>query len=301
MMRAITGMMIILPAAVLLASCAKGSDDPWDGFAWDTGVVDTVDATGDVPPDVPWDTIPDTMPPDGLDGPIDTLDASDTPAEGTDTEPATCTVVDLVNQTMCGTGSKCTFTALGSGGSPVTFCDVAGAQGWNQTCGAGGASDNCQAGYMCLSRGGGSARCRRFCNTETICTTYPGGANASCQIEMSVGGVTAEGVTFCSFHCNLVGGTGCDTGQGCRGIDLDMGTTGYWTDCTDAGSGSGCIAGTSNDCPNGQDCFGIDSDGDTTSDYNECLQYCSYPGGYCSSGSCTQGPGWPTSIGVCFS
>lgn len=301
---------------VILAGCATGTaqdpdvgwHDTWTETPGDLWDMDSPWDTGDPSPDPLGDTLTDsavdssldTMTDTALDTMVDTVDVTDTVADdpGTEELPTTCTISDLVTQAMCGAGRKCTFTTVDTLGNPEPFCDVAGAQGWNDLCGSGGASDNCQAGYMCLASGGGDSRCRRFCSSDTTCTTYPGGANASCEIGISVGGTEVIGVTTCSFHCDVLTQTGCDTGQGCRASF--PGDYTYWTDCTTAADGSACVAGTGADCVAGWDCFSIDSDGDTVSDYNECLEYCSYPYGSCTTGTCSQGTAWPSTIGVCF-
>ncbi len=301
--------------AFVASGCATGASQDLD-FGWqdtgglDTSILDTLpettpdpladslpdefsdtlgDTSGELPDDVPVDTIMDSF---------DTVDSvADTAIEdvGVDETATTCTVADLVTQTMCGATRKCTFISVDVLGVPMPFCDIAGAQGWNQTCGSGGASDNCQAGYICLGSGAGSTSvCRRFCSTDSTCTTFPGGPQAQCEVGISVGGTDVVGVTTCSFSCAPVTQVGCNTDQGCRAADLDLGSA-YWTDCTHAGTGVGCVAGTAADCPRGQDCF--TTDGGIT---NECLAYCSYPWGSCSTGSCQQSTGWPSTVGVCF-
>jgi hypothetical protein len=281
-------------------------DAPADGTpdtVTDPGVDTSADPGVDTSVDPPLDTVADP----GLDALDATDTVTDTAADPTaddatgDELPTTCTIADLVDQVMCGPGRKCTFTTVDAGGHPETFCDVAGAQGWNETCGGGGASDNCQAGYMCVSDWAGVSRCRRFCDADSLCVVSPGGLYSACAIGISSGGTTVVGATLCSFHCDVLNQTGCGSGQACRASFPGDGT--HWTDCTSAGDGTECVSETANDCPSGWDCFGVDDDGDTITDYHECVEYCAYPSGSCSIGSCQQpsGLGLPPSIGLCIS
>jgi len=245
-------------SATLLAACATGAEQN----LYDTYIDTTGDTLWDSAGDVPWDSVPDTFTDTGYDPYVDTM--SDTMADtgldtGLDTGfdvtdtitdtgvedipvddgPATCNTADLVNQTMCGTGMKCTFTAVDAFGNPDTFCDTAGPVGYNEVCGSGGASDNCAAGYICLGSSGGTSRCRRFCSLDTTCTTSPGGVNAACEVGITIGATEVVGVTTCSFSCDPLLQTGCEIGQACR---ANMpGDYTFWSDCNDAGTGAGCI------------------------------------------------------------
>ncbi len=300
---------------IVQGGCATGETQGFDTWVYDTGH-DGTDGTGDALPDSafdPWADTTDTTPdpyvdttgdtiPDALDV-TDTMDApGDTPVDIVADDvagdlPTTCTVVDLVNQTMCGAGRKCTFVAIDASGNPIPICDTAGPQGWNQACGAGGVSDNCQAGYICLGDGSTNV-CRRYCSSDSTCTSYPGGPNAACEIGINHGGTTVIGVTTCSFHCDPLYQTGCNAGQSCRANF--PGDYTFFSDCGTAGSGTACMAGTGQDCPVGQDCFNI-NDGYGTC--NACLRYCGYSSGYpaCSGlDTCSQGTGWSSTIGVCF-
>ena len=296
-------------AILACAGCATGGTQDQDGWVPDTAV-DGIDTAGDTPVDTAYDpwadttaTFTDTFVDTAGDTLADTIDAADVPVDtGTDDVaadlPATCTVADLVSQTMCGAGRKCTFVSIDAVGNPIPICDTAGPQGWNQTCGAGGASDNCQAGYICLGSGTVSV-CRRYCSSDSTCTSYPGGANAACEIGISHGGTEVIGVTTCSFHCDPLYQTGCNAGQACHASF--PGDYTFFSDCTAAGTGSGCVAGTGSDCPAGSACITITDIYSVSC--NTCLPYCGYSGGYPSCtypSSCAQGTGWATSIGVCF-
>ena len=242
--------------------------------------------TSDTTIDTGWDTYVDTA----------DVDTADTSWPDTWSEPdgeATCTVDDLVNQTMCGTGMKCTFRTLDGGLLPVTFCDVEGTQGWNETCGATATSDSCRAGYHCTHRDGDS-RCRRYCHEDSLCTVPPGGAHAACRWPLEVGAEEAVGVRACTFSCDILATpSGCAPGQSCKGLK----ESGVWfTDCLIAGAGDRCLESWYEDCPEGMGCFFIDHS------YNQCLRYCRLPTGSpsCPSGTCRYIADWPDWVGGCL-
>jgi hypothetical protein len=244
-----------------------------------TDIVETWDAS-DGMDDPAWDPSPDTV--DAYDDPPLEPDAA-----------TTCTPADLVPQAMCGPGLKCTFRELDGSAVPVTFCDVEGSRGWNETCAATATSDNCGAGYYCVDWSG-DRRCRLFCDADATCTVPPGGAHAACRNWVDVAGTPAAGVRVCSFSCDMLASpTGCDYGQSCKGLKDGS----FWyTDCLPPGSGDRCLSEWFEDCPDGSGCFRIEHT------YNECLIYCRLPSGSpaCPSGTCHDIADWPSWVGACL-
>lgn len=295
---------IIAAALGLLCACATGLPQDLDVWYGD-GAEDSLEIPTEMPPDTPMDSF-DPLP--ESDAPLDTFDATDTAdmadasdptPEDVETEPGTCTVPDFVTQAMCSSGYKCTFTDVDTSHNPVPFCDLEGTAGYNEACTATATHDTCQAGYLCVGTST-DARCRPFCSTDTQCQSpSPRGANAKCIITL-VDSTDTEivGVTMCSFHCDPLDiySSGCATGQACKMASTTTPRTTWFTDCREAGTGSGCIAGTDADCPAGQGCFSV-------SGSNQCLPYCRYPSGTPScSGSaiCSTVTNWPTWIGACL-
>lgn len=180
-----------------------------------------------------------------------------------------CTVADLIEQRTCGDGMKCTFMEL-SGTSPDPFCDRAGVRTADMGCGAFSRSDTCAAGLMCLNDGS-SNRCRLLCRTDADCASL--GPGAGCQIQFNIGGTTVEGIKACTFSCNVLGGSGCDTDQACRPSFIDPGTGIYsaYTDCSGVGAGtqgSDCSGSGSAACAARYQCFNLTTGG------TQCLYLC---------------------------
>lgn len=285
----------IVGLAIAAFGCATATETP-DHWTSDPVAEDTYDTPWDSPVDVPWETSDPFTEPDALDA-TDGTDAGDPVEEDAGVDPGTCTVADFVTQAMCATGYKCTFGEVDTSGNAIPICDVVGTAGYNGTCTTVSDSDDCQRGYLCVGSST-DARCKPFCSSDTQCRTTPGGANSLCVIELVVGSgtTTIPGVTLCSIHCDPLNtySSGCATGQACRSTAL---TTGEWfTDCREAGTGTGCIAGTEDDCPAGQGCF------NTGGSTNECLRYCSTSTGSPCTGleTCTAVTDWPTWIGACL-
>jgi hypothetical protein len=92
--------------------------------------------------------------------------------------PGTCTADDLVDQSLCAAGHKCTLGEISSC-VPATICDDDGTQYENQACSATGESDNCQSGYFCMGDVVEN-RCRKFCHDDSDCHIF--GANSGCQV-----------------------------------------------------------------------------------------------------------------------
>jgi hypothetical protein len=287
----------IIGLVIVSLGCATGISDDYDYWTSDPVAEDSYDVALEPSTDVPWETTDPFADPDAADG-LDATDGTDTGdpvSEDVAVDPGTCTVADFAAQTMCAAGYKCTFTEVDTSGNAVPFCDVEGTVGYNETCSLTSTGDDCRRGYMCTGTTTDS-RCRPFCSSDSLCRTSPGGANSRCIIELVAGSGSTPipGVTLCSFHCEpLEYSTGCDSGQACRSTAL---STGEWfTDCREAGTGTGCLAGTDDDCPAGQGCFTVET-------ANECLEYCSTStGSPCTYlETCTAVTDWPTWIGACL-
>lgn len=74
---------------------------------------------------------------------------------------------DPVNNTGCPASQKCTLDCTMSTGF---VCAGKGAKGNDEPC-SGGTTDDCAAGYVCVSFMMASPRCARFCNGNTDCAS----------------------------------------------------------------------------------------------------------------------------------
>jgi hypothetical protein len=181
----------------------------------------------------------------------DLAPAPDAAPPATDAAPAI--PCDWLAQTGCPVGQKCAVTASGE-----RLCVASGTQPVGATCAPVGASDNCVAGALCVSRAGGSGICRRSCVTDGDC---PSAAVAS--------GVTPEPrnvsqcmqwdqnpfVSTCTIPCNPVlsaGPTGCAAGAFCEW--LVTGGLEYTTCADHPGSQTGWGQCINNECSPGSVC-----------------------------------------------
>jgi len=219
------------------------------------------------------------------------------PDAGPDLDPGTCLLTDLVPQTLCGPGFKCT---IGEATScvPQAVCEIAGPFTANEGCRWISEGDDCSAGHYCLDEVVES-RCRKFCRYDAHCD----GRNAGCLITIPYPGCPngLREVLLCSFNCDYFYQTGCERGQACR-VLIPAAAFQVYSDCTASGpgiQGASCPNG-STDCAAGYDCFEVD---DGSMVLRLCLKLCNYSGGYpvCEYGyTCSRGTDWPAPLGACL-
>jgi len=182
---------------------------------------------------------------------------------------------DPVTQSICGSGSKCTFTDVSGANNSATECIANGTVGSGRGCTT--TPDNCAAGEFCIPSLG---YCAHFCRSDSDC---PRGTSPNFSYCGTFNSVYAVGsVSQCTVPCNpvlAVGPSGCINPVKCDAWSLpsgDMASTEY-TDCGPAGAGTdGASCANSVDCAAGYGCV-------FTSGGGHCRMYCR--GG--TNGDCT--------------
>jgi len=175
---------------------------------------------------------------------------------------------NLVSQTGCGAGEKCTLE------TSVPACITDGNKGNGQLCGP--AADDCVKGTLCTQESASLLQCRQFCNVDSDCkqVAAPGGAQNLPHCLLTFTGVTAK---VCTVACNPVlaaGASGCAAGLGCQ--VFATATIPEATDCSlpgAGGDGADCTAKGTADCQAGFTCVQV-TNPTTGAIANHCRRVC---------------------------
>ncbi len=190
-------------------------------------------------------------------------DAADVEGGGCVEPPPGC---DLAPQCGCPRGEKCTLVGVDR------RCVTAGFQSEGRPCSA---DVEGAAGLMCVNAVGTDVRaCYRFCRDHSGCF----GPGSLCVVAVSSGGTPLPGVTLCSLSCDLVSGSGCPAGTGCKLWQEPGGERRFLTDCSgEVGTGrTGMPCARERDCAPGFFC--------PVPTISQCVQFCALPGGFCEGG-----------------
>ncbi|MFT3773480.1 MAG: hypothetical protein QM820_49520 [Minicystis sp.] len=166
-------------------------------------------------------------------------------------------------QCGCGAGEACTIENY------AITCSTPGPDAVNQACGT-SASDQCQAGGICVSASTTVGQCLAFCDSDSQCLS--GGL---CAVTLADGPNSMNsipGVTLCSPGCNPISGTGCPAGSGC-GLGLNDTQNRWFGICGPAGTktqGQSCTVPA--DCAATYTC--LDPDGSSGAATPVCMRYC---------------------------
>lgn len=179
-----------------------------------------------------------------------------------------CPIVecDLWTQEGCDFAEKCTISGIDR------VCIPAGTNTEGQKC----LNDTaCAPGLGCLSNGGSSRVCYRYCRNDFDCF----GTGSLCVYDLMYGNSPIPGVKLCSKACDPISNIGCSEGFSCMIYQEAGGLRRYLTDC-DPHSGEGRdrdSCSSDSECAPGFFCMPFN---------NTCTRYCRYPTGYCVVGTC---------------